>query len=82
MNIEEISGKFNWLPTPVVRFLEKRMKKIPSVKRMIDEENEKVMSTLEYTLKPYNNKFDKYPFLPSKGMSRDKILLDIQNISL
>ena len=81
MNIEEITGKLSWLPASLARFIEKRMKKIPSVKRMIDAENEKVMRVLEHSLKPYSNKFDKYPALPANGLDRDKILADIQQMN-
>jgi len=81
MNIEEITGKLSWLPAPVARFLEKRLKNIPSVKKLIDAENEKMMGTLEHSLKPYSNKFDRYSALPSKGLNHDKILADIQQMN-
>src|SRR5436190_11802152 len=80
MNIEEISEKLSWLPAPATRFIEKRMKKIPSVKKMLDTENEKTMKVLEASLKPYDGKFDKHPSLPSSGLSREKILADIQHM--
>ncbi len=81
MNIEEITGKLSWLPASLARFIEKRMKKIPSVKKMIDAENEKVMHVLEHSLKPYSDKFDKYPILPATGLNREKILADIQQMN-
>lgn len=81
MNIEQISRKFNWLPASVIRFIEKQMKKIPSVKKLIDAENEKVMEALEHSLKPYSNKFEKYATLPSKGLNHDKILADIRQMN-
>lgn len=80
MNIEEISEKLSWLPPSVARFIEKRMKKIPSVKKMIDGENDKTMKVLETSLKPYAGKFDKYASLPSSGLSHEKILHDIQSM--
>ena len=80
MNIEEISEKLAWLPPAVTRFIEKRMKKIPSVKKMIDVENEKTMKVLEHSLKPYDGKYDKYAALPSAGLSHEKILADIQSM--
>src|SRR5690606_17318005 len=57
-----------------------RMKKIPSVKKMIDGENEKTMKVLEQSLKPYSEKFDKYTALPASGIDREKILNDIQEM--
>ena len=78
MNIEEISEKLAWLPAPVTRMIEKRMKRIPAIKKMLDKENEKTMKVLEHSLKPYADKFDKYAALPSSGLSHEKILADIQ----
>ena len=80
MNIEEISEKLGWLPAPVTRIIEKRMKKIPAVKAMLDKENDKTMKVLEHSLKPYSNKFTKYPSLPTAGLSHEHILKDIQSM--
>lgn len=80
MNIEEISEKLGWLPPSVARIIEKRMKKIPSIKKMLDKENEKTMKVLEHSLKPYSDKFVKYPALPSTGLSHESILKDIQSM--
>lgn len=80
MNIEEISEKLSWLPPSFARFIEKRVKKIPAFKKMIDAENDKAMSVLEHSLRPYDGKFDKHISLPSTGVSREKILSDIQHM--
>jgi glutamate/tyrosine decarboxylase-like PLP-dependent enzyme len=80
MSVDFIS-KLNWLPQPVTRFLERRMKKIPSVKRIIDKENEKMMLGLEKSLKPYKGKFESYSHLPQTGLSHDKILNDVRAMS-
>lgn len=80
MNIEAISKNLSWLPRPLTRFMEKRMKKIPSVKKMIDAENEKTMAALEHSLKPYKNRYTTYASLPSTGISRDTILKEIEEM--
>ncbi len=80
MNIEEISEKLAWLPQPITRFIEMRMKKIPSVKKLIDTENERTMKTLEHSLRPYDGKFEKHPSLPQSGVSHEKILQSIQQM--
>lgn len=80
MNIEEITEKLAWLPAPAASFIEKRIKKVPALKKMIDSENAKTMEVLEHSLKPYDGKFDKHPSLPGKGLSHDKILADIQKM--
>ena len=80
MNIEKISSKLSWLPSSATRFIEKRVKNVPSVKRMIDAENDKAMAVLEHSLRPYDNKFTKHKTLPATGVSREKILSDIQHM--
>ncbi len=80
MNVEEISGKLGWLPPAVARVIEKRMKKIPAVKKMIDAENQKTMVAFEHSLKPYKNKFTTYASLPSSGRTHEEILHDIQSM--
>jgi len=57
------------------------MKKIPSVKRMIDQEKEKMMAGLEKSLKPYKGKYDSYSRLPQSGLSHEKVLNDIKSMS-
>lgn len=80
MNIEEITEKLGWLPAPLARFIEKRIKKVPALKKMIDAENAKTMQVLEHSLKPYEGKFDKHVTLPTQGVAQDKILSDIQKM--
>jgi len=80
MDIEKISSQLGWLPGPLTRIIEKRMKKIPAVKKMIDAENAKTMHALEHSLKPYKDKYERHAALPSAGISRDKILADIQQM--
>ena len=80
MNIEEISAKLAWMPAPLTRFIEKRMKKIPSIKKMLDEENAKTMKVLEHSLKPYDGKYEKHPALPKAGIDKEKILEEIKSM--
>lgn len=80
MNVEELSEKLAWLPPSAARFIEKRVKKIPAVKKMIDAENDKAMRQLENSVRPYDGKFDKHAALPSTGISHEKILNDIQQM--
>ncbi|MFN8288482.1 MAG: aminotransferase class V-fold PLP-dependent enzyme [Chitinophagales bacterium] len=80
MNVEELSKKFGWLPDPLARFIEKNMKKVPAVKKMIAAENQKMMGSLEHSLKPYNGKFHTHKALPAKGVDRQQILSEIQQM--
>ena len=80
MNIESLSKNLSWLPKPITRFLEKRMKNVPAVQKMVEKENDKLQATLEHSLKPYRGKFESYGQLPSSGLDREKILADIQKM--
>ena len=73
MNIEEISEKLAWLPGPATRFIEKRMKKIPAIKKLLDEENE--IKKLIIFCKTRASAEDVYKFLLRKyGEKEVKVL--------
>jgi glutamate/tyrosine decarboxylase-like PLP-dependent enzyme len=80
MEIEKLSKQLQWLPKPAARMIEKRIKKIPSLKKKIDDENQKMMSSMEHSLKPYKGKFHAHASLPKSGMQREKILDEIQQM--
>lgn len=80
MNAEWIT-KLTWLPRPVARFLEKRMKKNPVIRKIIREENEKMILQLEHSLKPYKNVLESFVKLPPEGLPHEKILHDIKMMS-
>jgi sphinganine-1-phosphate aldolase len=60
--------------------MEKRMKKIPAMQKMLETENAKIMTSLEHSLKPYHDKFERISTMPSKGISRETILSDMQKM--
>ena len=80
-NIESLNGIFRYFPHWLVRMIENLMQKIPSVKLMIDAENEKMMAPLEASLKPYRGKFDSFAALPATSRPRKTILEDIQKMN-
>ncbi len=62
------------LPRPVARTMEKGLKKLPGVGKMLDKEYENLLSSLEEDLKPYQGKFREFPSLPQDGMGDEEIL--------
>jgi glutamate/tyrosine decarboxylase-like PLP-dependent enzyme len=78
--VDFIAKNMSWMPGGVSRFLEKRMKTIPAVQKMIAGENDKITAQLEHSLKPYKGKFDHYSTLPKDGISREKVLEDLQKM--
>ena len=49
-SIESISKNLSWLPKPITRFLEKRMKNIPAVQKMVGKENDNLSEIKEITI--------------------------------
>lgn len=78
--VEFIAKNFSWLPAPITRFLEKRMKRMPAVQRMIEAENKKLTESLEHSLKPYHHTFERVHSLPAEGKSRESILEEMQKM--
>ncbi len=61
----------------LVRFLEKRLKSIPYVKKQIQKEYEGIMAELESSLKPYKDGFATFSSIPAVGRQRDEILQEM-----
>lgn len=65
----------------VSRFLEKRMKAVPAMKKQIDKQYDGLMVDLEKSLKPYKGKYDEFTTIPSNGLSRDEVLKKMQALA-
>ena len=81
MNLDQVTRKIRWMPAWLVRIIEGFFKKIPSVQKIIDQENDKLIGVLDHSLKPYRKTFDTFSSLPSTGVPREKILSDIQKMN-
>ncbi|MBE7436193.1 MAG: aminotransferase class V-fold PLP-dependent enzyme [Anaerolineales bacterium] len=81
MNLEELLMKnIGKLPPPMVAWAEKRLKKIPSIRRKIEKEYDELMGGLETSLKPYKDKFPAFARLPETGRSRAEILQEMESL--
>lgn len=81
MNLEEFLMKnIGKLPPPMVAWAEKRLKKIPSIRRKIEKEYDELMGGLETSLKPYKDKFPAFARLPETGRSRAEILQEMESL--
>lgn len=79
MNLEDFLMKhIGKLPAPAVAWLEKRLKKIPSISRKIEKEYDDVMDGLESSLKPYRGEFPVFAKLPQTGRSHREILREME----
>ena len=78
--IDFISKNLSWLPKPIARFFENKMKAVPAVQEMIHKENDKIAAGLEKSLKPYAEKFEKFGSLPKAGLEKEKVMALVQEM--
>lgn len=81
MKIEDLLMKnIGKLPTPLVAWVEKRMKKIPAIREKIDKEYDEMMAGLESSLKPYKGRYQVFDKLPTQGRNREEILHEMESL--
>jgi glutamate/tyrosine decarboxylase-like PLP-dependent enzyme len=81
MNLEDLLfHNIGRLPPTLVAWIEKRLKRIPSIKNKIDKEYDGMMAGLEPSLKPYRDSFPAFTRLPETGRSRADILRDMESL--
>ena len=80
-DFDQIIEKFKGMPDGLAHFLEKWLRKLPSVKKEIDSKTESMISDLVSIVKPYAGKFQSYNKLPESGIDRNKILDEIKKIT-
>jgi sphinganine-1-phosphate aldolase len=64
----------------LVAWLEKRIRKIPSISDKIDKEYDDIMAGLETSVKPYKNKYETFKQLPQVGRARSEILRELEDL--
>ena len=62
----------------LVAWLEKRIKKIPSVSRKIEKEYDEMMAVLESSVKPYKGEFASYTKIPAVGRGQEEIIQEME----
>lgn len=77
----QLVSKLTWLPKPISRFLEKRAKSIPVIKKMIDSEYNKMLIGMEHSLKPYKGKTETYAALPEQGIAQALVLQQVRELA-
>jgi len=82
MDVMEIVTKhLGWVNPRILAPLEKYLKAIPPVRRMIEKEYEKVVEELEGSLKPYKGDFAPVSCIPAKGRPREDILKEMEELA-
>ncbi len=80
MDIINLSQKIKWIPAPVMRVLERQLKRVPAVRRLINKEYTALLADMETDLKPYAAKFATFSQLPADGIPRDTILTEMEDL--
>lgn len=79
MDLEELLMKnMGRLHPRIVAWIEKRLKKIPSISQKIEKEYDEMMGGLEASLKPYKDTFPTFTKLPKAGRDHKEILRDLE----
>lgn len=79
MKLEDLLMKhIGKLPAPMTAWVEKRLKRIPSIREKIDKEYDGMMAGLESSLKPYKDRYPVFAKLPAKGRDREEILQEME----
>lgn len=76
--IDFLNTKLKWMPPRMAAILEKNLKRIPAVRKRIDQEYDTLMQDLEADLKPYKADFESYSQLPKQGLAHTEILDTLQ----
>ena len=67
-NFDQMADKIKWMSPDLIRFLEKYLRKLPSVKKEIDSQTDSMVSDLETIVKPYSGKFQSHTKLPELSL--------------
>jgi len=78
MDIENIQKQLKWLPPRWLAWIEKYLRRIPSVKSMIEKEYDGIMTQLEGTVKPYRQDFPSFARLPETGFDRGELIRQLE----
>jgi len=73
--------KLTRMPRGLVMFMDKWLRKLPVVRKEIDSQTKSIINSLELSVKPYHKKFYTYSKLPTKGVSKEEILKEVEEIS-
>ena len=80
-DFDQIIEKFKGMPDGLAHFLEKWLRKLPSVKKEIDSKTESMISDLASIVKPYTGRFQSHNKLPESGIDQNEILDEIKKIT-
>ena len=80
-DFNQMTEKVKWMPNGLAHFLEKFLRKLPSVKKEIENQTNSMAGDLESMVKPYTGKFQTHSKLPASGIDRKDILNELKKIT-
>jgi glutamate/tyrosine decarboxylase-like PLP-dependent enzyme len=81
MNWEELLfDNLGRLHPRLVAWIEKRLKRIPSISQKIEKEYDEMMAGLETSVKPYRTEYPSFTKIPATGRSREDILREMESL--
>jgi len=75
-----LTRRLGWMNPRLAATLERLMRSVPAVRRMIDREYGKMMAELEGSLKPYRQEFPAFSRIPEQGVDRNTILGEMRTL--
>ena len=81
LDFNQMTEKVKWMPNGLAHFLEKFLRKLPSVKKEIENQTNSMVGDLESMVKPYTGKFQTHSKLPASGIDRKDILNELKKIT-
>ena len=80
-DFNQMTEKLKWMPNGLAHFLEKFLRKLPSVKKEIENQTNSMVGDLESMVKPYTGIFQTHSKLPESGIDRKDILNELKKIT-
>ncbi len=77
-SVERLAARLRSAATGAV---ERGLKAVPPVRRRIDREQEKLISQLEWAVRPYRGRTESYTRLPETGRDRDEVLGEMAELA-
>ena len=69
--MDQMIEKLKGMPSGLVRFMDKWLRKLPAVNEEIDNQTESSINDLEPSVKPYDREFTTYSRLPIEGRPQE-----------
>jgi glutamate/tyrosine decarboxylase-like PLP-dependent enzyme len=81
MDIGDIAAKLERLNPKVAAVAERLAVAIPAVRSRLDREYDRMLAGMEASVKPYRGEVASFPRLPARGVPRDEILRQVEDLA-